>query len=116
MLRRIISIYTIFLGLCIISLWTIILASDGMAESPVEKSFHLVSEFIMAALCLLGGILSIKKKQNSILVLLLAHGMVIYSVLNAAGYYGHNSGLAMALPFTGQAIISGIIIIYFISK
>jgi hypothetical protein len=48
------------------------------------------------------------------LILIAAHGMVVYSVLNAAGYYGQGSGILMALPFVGLAIISSIILYYLI--
>jgi hypothetical protein len=41
----------------------------------------------MAVGCLTAGILIIRKNRSGIVLAVAAHGMVSYSVLNAAGYY-----------------------------
>ena len=109
-MKKAIPVYSIILGAGIIGLWIMILSTDGMPEGPVESTFHLISEFLMAAMCLAGGILSFFKFKTGRLIMIIAHGMVLYSVLNAAGYYGQGSGMLMALPFVALAIISAIIL------
>lgn len=112
---KIIAYYSVILGVSILGLWIIILTGDGMPEGPVESTFHLLSEFLMAALCILGGILTLIKRDQFNIVIVAAHAMVIYSVLNAAGYYGQNSGLAIAVPFVCLAVISALVIIIFLT-
>ena len=108
--------YSIILGISIFTLWIMILTGEGMPEGRIESTFHLISEFIMASICIFGGILSLKGLKYSTPLLISGNAMVVYSVLNAAGYYGQNSGLVMTIPFIVMALVSGFIIIYYILK
>ncbi len=108
-MKKAIGIYSITLGISIIGLWVFILMKGDMKEGPFESTFHLISEFLMATLCILGGLQALSQQKAIPLPLLtIAHAMVIYSVLNAAGYYAETSGIIMALPFIILCTISAI--------
>ena len=109
-MKKIISYYTILLGFGIIILWIIILSSDGMSEGNISSTFHLISEFGMAALCLIAGLQQILIRKASLLLMIVAHAMIIYSVINAAGYYGQQSGLLSTLPFAILGLFSVLIL------
>jgi len=108
--QKIISVYSIFLGLSVIGLWIMILKSGQISEGKKEMVFHLFSEFLMACLCILSGIKLLLRHNSAILVNVLAHGMVIYSVLNAAGYYGEKGSMPMTIMFLILFILSSAVI------
>lgn len=60
----------------------------------------------MALLCLVSGILLLTDKPLSRLLNILALGMVIYSVLNAAGYYGEQKDIPMMIMFIALLILT----------
>jgi len=103
---KIIGYYSIFIGVSVIAMWTMILLTETPQEGKTELSFHLVSEFLMALLCLVSGILLLRKNVISRLLNLLGLGMVIYSVLNAAGYYGERNEIPMMIMFIVSSILT----------
>ena len=87
MKTRLIAFYSLFLGIAVLGMWGAILASSALPEGPVELTFHLISETLMALAALASGILMLRGRRYGKMTGVVAHGMVIYSVLNAAGYY-----------------------------
>lgn len=106
MKRKILAYYSIFIGSSVIAMWTMILLKDSLQEGKTELSFHLSSEFIMALLCLFSGILLLRQKQAGKLLNLTGLGMVVYSVLNAAGYYGERGDYSIMIMFIILLILS----------
>ena len=84
MKTKIVAYYSIFLGISVITMWIMILQTETPPQGRIELSFHLFSEFLMALLCLVSGILMLRNKPMSKILNILVLGMVIYSVLNAA--------------------------------
>jgi len=99
MTKKILAYYSIFLGVAVITMWTIILLTQDIPEGKTELLFHLISEFIMAILCFTSGIMLIFNHKMAKAVNIMGLGMVIYSVLNASGYYGERGDLPMMLMF-----------------
>jgi len=97
--RRIVGCYSIFVGISVISMWTIILLKQEISEGRIEMFYHLFSEFLMAVLCVISGILLFFNHKIAKLLNILGLGMVIYSVLNAAGYYGERENVPMLVMF-----------------
>lgn len=95
--KQIIAWYSVFLGVSVIAIWVNIILNEPIQEGKKEMFFHLFSEAIMAVSCIIGGYLLIVKKNA--IILLLAHAMVIYSALNAAGYYFERDNLSMTFIF-----------------
>jgi hypothetical protein len=108
--ERIIAVYSLFLGTAILGLWTLILITGEIPEGQVEFTFHLFSEFLMAAGCLAAGTMLYKKKRSGTLVAIAAHAMVIYSVLNASGYYAERGEVAFPVLFLILMTLSSVIL------
>jgi hypothetical protein len=105
---KIVAYYSIFIGISVIALWIMILLTESPPEGRTELSFHLFSEFLMALLCLVSGILLLGNKPMGKLLNILGLGMVIYSVLNAAGYYGERNEIQMMILFITLLILTTI--------
>ena len=73
--------------------------------------FHLMSEFLMACFCIVSGIKILLKHRQSFLINSAAHGMVVYSVANAAGYYGEKGNWPITVMFLFLFSVSLIIIV-----
>jgi lipopolysaccharide export LptBFGC system permease protein LptF len=89
-------------------MWTIILLKQEVPEGKIEMSYHLFSEFLMAVLCVVSGVLFLLNNRIAKHLNILALGMVIYSVLNAAGYYGEQENVPMLVMFTILFLITTI--------
>ena len=98
--RKIVGYYSIFVGIAVISMWTFILLTQEIVEGRIEMFYHLFSEFLMAVLCVISGILLLFNNKKAKLLNIFGLGMVIYSVLNAAGYYSERENLQMLVMFT----------------
>jgi hypothetical protein len=108
---KIIAYYSIFLGFSVIGLWSVILKSGSLEEGKIELSFHLFSELLMATLCILSGFKLLFRHKRAIPINILANGMIIYSVINAAGYYGERGEIIFLIMFMALVIISALIIV-----
>jgi hypothetical protein len=95
---KILKWYCIAIGILIIVSWIFILFTKSeLPEGNIELAFHLISEFIMAFACLFGGVLIHRKKKTGYLIVLIGFGMLIYSTLNAGGYYLEHGDYAVPL-------------------
>jgi len=99
MVNRIIGGYTIFIGILVIAMWIMILNGPAISEGKTELGFHLFSEFLMAIICIVSGLRLFVNKPGAKILNVCGLGMVIYSVLNTAGYYGEKGETAMLLVF-----------------
>jgi hypothetical protein len=110
--NKLIGWYSMLLGISVILLWTFILNPAGQKEGKIEMGFHLMSEFLMACFCIVSGIKILLKHREAFLINSVSHGMVIYSVANAAGYYGERGDKTMMVMFLILFSISLIIIVH----
>jgi hypothetical protein len=99
MRTNIIAGYSIFLGISVLGMWAVILSTQEVPEGPAELTLHLIAEFLMALSALAAGIGILLKKRFGKGLCLAAHGMVVYSVLNAAGYYAQRGEYLLPLMF-----------------
>lgn len=76
-----------------------------------KVSFHLISEFFMAILLIVSGYILLRNNSNGGKIFLVAHGMLLYSVLNAEGYYGERGNTGMTFMFLSFFIISSAFIV-----
>jgi hypothetical protein len=104
------------LGFAIVGLWSLILINGEIAEGITEFSFHLFSEMLMALACMGAGMLILKKRGMARSVAIAAHAMVIYSVLNAAGYYAQSGERILPALFVILCLISTYVIIILIQR
>jgi len=109
---KIIGVYSIIIGISIIILWVGILLSNSISEGSIEISFHLVSELLMAISCIISGFLILKESKLGKGLNIIAHGMVLYSVLNATGYYGQKGYFLFIIVFLILFFLSSLVLIY----
>ena len=116
MRHKIIAIYSIIIGIAVMSLWIMILKNQRIPEGKTEILFHLFSEYLMAFICVISGLLLLVKSWMAKPLNLLGLGMVIYSVLNAAGYYGQRSDATMMFLFLGLFLSTSVVILLHFKK
>lgn len=108
--------YSILLGLAVIGLWALLLLGAEVPEGPTEMAFHLASEGLMAFGCLLSGMLLLRARPLGRPATAAAHAMVVYSTLNAAGYYAERADGATATVMVALALASAAIVVVQLRK
>ena len=111
MFRKIAAIYSIVISISVLGMWTMTLLTGDITEGPVEISLHLAAEFLMAILLLACGIGLLTGKTYARKLFLVSNGMLIYSVLNAAGYFGQRGNLPAMIMFLVLFIISSVFLV-----
>jgi hypothetical protein len=113
------GIYAIIIGIGIIGLWIMLYRTKQIPElktEPIAIKFHLIAEMIMGLLCLVSGILLLLGVSWSPYLFITAMGLVIYAVINSAGYYGQNKQWSFVAMFAVILIVStSLVILIFIS-
>lgn len=96
---RITAIFCLFTGCSITLLWVMLLATGQVSElitEPLRISLHLGSEFLLSALLIASGILWLRNSRHAALCYAFTCGMLVYSTINAAGYYAELSSWLIA--------------------
>jgi hypothetical protein len=116
MIKKLYAYYLVFLGVSIFGMWIIILLNGEIEEGRVEFIFHLCSEFLMALFCFSAGILALTKHFSATGLSIAGHAMLVYSVLNAAGYYAERGYVIFPVLFIILFLLSMFFIYYLIKK
>lgn len=111
MKTKIIGYYSIFLAIAIIGYWIMTLSSERYPEGKIEITFHVFSEILMASICLLSGIFLLKNIKLGRNMSIIGFSMILYSVLNAAGYFGERNELTLTIMFLFLFLITSIALI-----
>ncbi|MFX0139867.1 MAG: hypothetical protein ACFFDN_39870 [Candidatus Hodarchaeota archaeon] len=85
------SIYTILIGIAMLSMWLFLLIRKEVPElktKPTQIFFHLTTEFLTSIILIIGGFGLMMNQSWGVAIFFIAIGMVIYSTINAAGFYG----------------------------
>ncbi len=96
------GIYAILIGIGILGLWTMLLLTNQVPEletEPVAIALHITAEIIMGILSLISGIFLLIGLSWAPYFFILAMGLVIYAVINSAGYYGQKKQWAFVIMF-----------------
>ena len=96
------GIYAMIIGIGIIGLWTMLLLTKQVPElktEPVAIKFHITAEMLMGILSLLSGIFLLIGLSWASYFFILAMGLVIYAVINSAGYYGQRKQWSFVIMF-----------------
>ena len=113
------GIYAIIIGIGIIGLWIMLYRTKQIPElktEPIAIKFHLTAEMTMGLLCLTSGIFLLLGVSWSPYLYITAMGLVIYAVINSAGYYGQNKQWLFVVMFIVILIVStSLVILIFIS-
>ena len=103
------GIYAIIIGIGIIGLWTMLLRTKQVPESktePIAIRFHIAAEMVMGILSLISGIFLLIGLSWAYFLFILAMGLVIYAVINSAGYYGQRKQWPFVIMFGIILIVS----------
>ncbi len=87
---RFAGIYGITVGILIFIQWMFFLLTAHIPEldtAPFEIVFHLAAEFMTSVIIIAGGISVLRRKPWAARLYYLASGMLIYAVVNSAGYF-----------------------------
>jgi hypothetical protein len=116
MLLTIVSgIYSLVIGIGIIGLWLMLILTKQVPEiqtEPIAIGFHIVVENIMGILALVSGIILLIDLACSPILFVLLSGLVIYAVINSAGYYGQKKQWLFVGMF-GAILITSITLVVF---
>ncbi|MHA1223534.1 MAG: hypothetical protein ACTSSG_12745 [Candidatus Heimdallarchaeaceae archaeon] len=96
------GIYAIVMGIGIIGLWTMFILTKQIPElqtEPVAIKFHIAAESSMGLISILSGIFLLVNLSWGIYIFLLAMGLIIYSAINSAGYYGQKKQWSFVFMF-----------------
>jgi hypothetical protein len=98
-MKKLIGVFSIVTGISVLAMWVCLLATGATVEGPIALGFHLYSEFAMAIVLLVSGIMLFSKRTSAPITNMGGLGMMVYSTLNAAGYYGQKGDTAMMIFF-----------------
>ena len=90
-LELIASVYIILIGIAMLCMWLLLLIKREVPDlktKPTQIFFHLIAEFLTSIMLIIGGLGYIMNQPWGVAIFFIAVGMVIYSTINAAGYYG----------------------------
>ncbi len=98
-MKKAIAFFSILTGISVIAMWTVLLINRTPEEGIIALGFHLYAEFAMAVVLLVSGFMLFGNKRFSVETNMGGLGMMVYSTLNAAGYYGQKGEQSMMVMF-----------------
>lgn len=105
------AIYAIGVGVLMLVQWVFFLVTGNVPElqsAPWSITFHLAAEFLTAILLITSGVMLIKVHPLAKQVFLLAAGMVIYAMVNSAGYFAQAGDWIFVVIFGVLLALAGI--------
>ena len=100
--RNIGSIYAIFVGVSMISMWLFFYFSNSIPEletEPVRISMHIMAEIITSIVLIAGGIGIWKNKPWGKNMGIISMGMLIYTLIQSPGYFIELEEYPMVIMF-----------------
>jgi peptidoglycan/LPS O-acetylase OafA/YrhL len=96
-----VSIYSIFIGLFMIIFWSMLVATNQILpeQIPWAISFYLAGEFATALLLIVSGV-GWKSKGWARILLPLALGMLLYTVIVSPGYCAQLGNIPIVIMFS----------------
>ena len=107
--QRITAVWAMVIGLGMGGWWAVLLATGQMPElraTPVQASMHLGAEFLTALALLAGGAGLLARREWGLKIHLSSLGMLLYAVVQAAGYYAQHGDVAMIGMFAVLALLA----------
>lgn len=100
--KSLLSTYVVLVGTAMIAMWGGILMIGDVPElqtAPLELAFHLAAELLTALALIAAGIGLVIGHRWAGRLLPVALGMLLYTVINSAGYYAGLGEWAMVAFF-----------------
>lgn len=111
---KVVGIYCAGVGIAMASLWVLFYVAGtipGLETAPLEIGYHLLAEGLTAGFLLVAGYGLLQSRDWVASVLPVSLGMLLYTVINSAGYYAHRSDLVMVGMFTLLTLSTGVVVI-----
>ena len=106
--RRAAAVYSIIVSLGMIGIWIVLLVTgqdpqlqEELQTIPFSISMAITSDILTALALLTAGTALLKGYAWSVKAIIFALGLLFYSVINAAGFYGQRG----EIPFLAMFII-----------
>lgn len=122
-LRRTAAAFTIIVGLAMIGIWIMLLVTgqDPQLQTelrtiPIAISMAITSDFLTAAVLLIGGFGLLANRGWAVKAFLLSAGFLLYSVVNAAGLYGQRGDLAFLSMFAIIFVLAVVFTVFAFQK
>lgn len=99
---RFAGIYGITVGILVLIEWVYFLVAAHVPEmetAPFAIMFHLTAEFMTGVITIAGGVAVLRRKPWAARLYYLASGMLIYAVINSAGYFVQLQQWPLAIMF-----------------
>lgn len=96
------GVYAIVIGIGILGLWIMLLLTKQVPEletEPIAIKFHIAAESAMGLISILSGIFLLVNLTWAPYIFALAMGLIIYAVINSAGYYGQKEQWSFVIMF-----------------
>jgi hypothetical protein len=113
-LRRTIAIYSIFVGIAMLGIWIVQLITEQAPElqtAPIEIAMAITADWLTALMLLIVGVGLLSKRNWAYKLYFFALGMLIYSVVISAGYFGQLGNTMFVVLFAVLFILSAIFVI-----
>ena len=101
-LRRATAVFAIIVGAMMFAQWAFFIAAGEVTEldtEPIRISFHLAAEFLTATALVVAGLGLAKGKSWSFPVLMLALGMLSYTIIVSPGYFAQDGEYVLVAMF-----------------
>jgi hypothetical protein len=113
-LRRTIAIYSIFVGIAMLGIWIVQLITEQAPElqtAPIEIAMAITADWLTALMLLIVGVGLLSNYNWAYKLYFFALGMLIYSVVISAGYFGQLGNTMFVVLFAVLFILSAIFVI-----
>jgi hypothetical protein len=112
------AVFAIFIGASILLMWSVFLISGQVPEldtKPVETALHMTAEFLTALALIGAGAGQLTGQSWGRQAYLVSMGMLLYSVIQSAGYFaqtGQFTFIGMFAVFALLAVVFTILTIF----
>lgn len=90
-------------------MWIFLLGKKEVPElstKPTQITFHLIAEFLTSVILIIGGFGMFTHQSWGSVLFFISIGMIIYSTINAAGFYGELKDWPMFIILLVFTIVS----------
>ncbi len=101
-LGRIAAIYSIVIGLSMLGMWAVFVATGQVPElatEPIRISLHILGEIATALALIAGGYGIWARKKWGLQAYMLSMGMLLYTLIVSPGYYAQKGDIVMTGMF-----------------
>lgn len=107
--NRVRAVYVIIVGMFMGGFWLMLYLTGGIPELrtvPIEIGYHLAAEVLTAVMLVTAGFGLLRGPYWVERLYPVALGMLLYTVINSAGYYAQLEDLVMVGMFTVLTIVT----------